>query len=73
VLTGRNSCYFFQLEFRGVVELDYFFFSFFSFPNHVLFPFLGPGFTAKPAMKTSRMKRSSRSANAKTVSNHSCF
>jgi hypothetical protein len=36
-------------------------------------PFLGLGFTAKHAMKTSRMKRSSRSANAKTVSNHSCL
>lgn len=38
-----------------------------------MFPFLGLGFTAKHATKTSRMKHSSRSANAKTVSNHSCL
>lgn len=38
-----------------------------------MFPLLGLGFTAKHATTTSRMKRSSRSANAKTVSNHSCL
>jgi len=38
-----------------------------------LFLFLELGFTARRATKTSRMKPSSRSANAKTVSNHSCL
>jgi hypothetical protein len=33
-----------------------------------MFIFSGLGFTAKPATKTSKMKRSSRNANAKTVS-----